>query len=161
MADLTDREAEYLLAIPKRIGERLRWQRRGDARPEGRELRATIIAPEDPDLDRSIRLVAECFRSRTGALVWSVAIVVSGLKPPLIRVDTHNKPHRNRDGSLIRGCMMHTWTEAEKDGLAVPAGGIIDCSGVDAALMSFLKHCNISLAEPYQIRWDGGDYGQV
>lgn len=161
MTEITDKEVADLLAMPKRVGERLRWQRRGDDRPEGRELRATIIAHDNPDIDRSLKLAAHCFRSRGGYIVWTVAIIVSGLKPPLIRIDTHDKPHKNRDGSLVRGCMMHTWTEAEKDGLAISAGDIIDCTSVDTALMGFLDYCNITLTEPYQMRFDGGDYGTV
>lgn len=161
MSDMTNEEVDHLLLIPKRIGERLRWERRHDGRPNARALSATIIAPEFPDLERNLKLYAQKFQARSGRESWTVAIQTSGIKQPLFRIDKHDSPHSNSDGSIIRGWMMHKWTVETKDRIGESAEQIVDCSHVDAALMGFLNYCNITLNEDYQMRWDGDNYGRV
>lgn len=152
---MTDAEASHLLSVPKRIGETLRWHDRRDDRPGGRELRATIIADVDHDLDRELTLIGESYQSRSGFIAWSLVIRVSNLRELLIRIDRHAKAHVNSDLTRVEGCMMHLWSEAHRDGYAVAADHLIDCTNVDAALLGFLRYCNIDLLSPYQLRWQG------
>ncbi len=161
MPTMTDSEVERIVRFPKRIGEQLRWIKRKDDRPEGRELRARVVPFEDLDYEREITFVAENYRSRTGSYVWSVGLRVSGLKRPLIRIDTHVNPHRNPDNAIVTGCMMHRWCEAYADRFALPAKDIVDCSNVDAALVGFLLYCHIELTEPYKAHLFGESYGGV
>ncbi len=157
----TDRECQEILTMPKEIGEVLEWTKVQDKRPFEQFLRATIVPKNRPAYSRDLTFYGERYKSKsTGNFIWSLGIVVSGLKPNLIRFDNHDNPHENKtDGTVIEGCMMHVWTEATSDRYAVSAKDLIDCSSVEDALIGVLKYCNISTIHPLQTRWKGESHG--
>lgn len=158
---LTDAECRDILAMPKAIGEVIEWTKVKDRRPFEQFLRATIVPVDRPGFERDLVFFGERYKSRvTQRFVWSLGIVVSGIRPNLIRFDNHDNPHLNRaDGTVVEGCMMHVWSEAHADRYAVPAGDIVDCTSVESALKDVLQHCNINTIHPLQTRLEGMSNG--
>ncbi len=156
----TESERDQILAMPKAIGEIIRWIPQKDARPFQRYFRVDVIPLERPSFQREIRLFGESYRSRTGRFNWSIGLQISGLRPNLIRFDSHDNPHRNRqDGSIVTGCMMHLWNEVDHDRHAISARGIVDCSSVESALINVLTYCNITHDQALQKRFGDDLYG--
>lgn len=157
---MTDREVREILEMRKVIGERLKWRRKRKDPRMGREIRVGIVAPDNPGFDRDLTLYAKAFTSRTGRYKWSVGVLASGLAQNLIRAD-HHGPHRNPDGVVIDGCMIHVWGVATLDRHAIPGAGLIDCQSADHALISFLDYARIELIGNYQVSFDEGEYGTL
>lgn len=155
---MTDEEVAFIMETPKRIGERLRWRASKDDRPGRRELLASVFPMHQEDFDRELYLFGDCYRSRSGVFNWAVGLRANGMRKPLVRIDRHANPHRNPDGTLITGCMMHLWSEATRDRVAVAAHELIDCSHVQAALITFMEYAKIELLGTYEMTM-GFDYG--
>jgi hypothetical protein len=139
--DLTQDEADKLIAMEKRAVEQRTWNFPGPgdqiAVPlESMDKRESFIL----DVTRSqIKLTKATFQNRV-----RVAII-------LYRLDIDGAPHRNPDGQEIPCPHLHRYREGYGDKWAVPAplDRFPDTTDLFATLDAFMKHCNVK--EPPRI----------
>lgn len=143
---LTTADVDHLIDLPKKISEVIRWKPRAGPGRARYSASVRIIVPETDD---DLELRGEAGISPSGQMTWAWAIRHLGENQPIRRVDLHPRRHRNPDGTVIHGCMLHLWDERDKDKWAIEAE-TIDCTDVNTALPGFLSTCNIILLSHYQ-----------
>lgn len=157
---LSTADVDRLIALPKLISEVIKWNARvGFAGAR----HSTMVRVVVPDAEDELELRGEAGISPSGQATWAWAIRHLDERRPIRRVDVHPRRHRNPDGTIIRGCMLHGWDEHHKDRWATQADGI-DCTSVNTALADFLKVCNIKLLTVYQpllLPREGGSHASM
>jgi Family of unknown function (DUF6978) len=134
--DLTQDEAEKLIAMEKRAADERTWNFPGPgdqiAVPlESMDKREIFVL----DVTRSqIKLTKVTFQNRA-----RVAII-------LYRLDMDGAPHRNPDGQEISCPHLHRYREGYADKWAVPApmDRFPDTTNLLLTLDAFMEHCNIT-----------------
>jgi hypothetical protein len=134
---LTREQADTLVQLPKRIGEKIRWQAVAGSRNRHRFL--TLVACED--LDEPMYLVGTVGRTN-----WSFALLTKS-KIPVRKLTAHAGGHTNPDGSDAGTHHKHVWDEVHEDRETYYPEDI-DFSDINAALEGFLQECNIQTTQP-------------
>jgi len=139
--DLTQEEADKLMAMEKRAVNQSEWTFPG---PAERIVVPLISADKREsfllDVTRyQIKLTKATFQSRA-----RVAII-------LYRLDVDGAPHRNPDGQDVPCPHLHVYREGYGDKWAEPApsGKFPDTTDLFSTLYAFMRHCNIT--EPPRI----------
>lgn len=133
--DITQAEADHLMAMDKRCQEDKDWQfpAPGDrlAIPlTSMDKRETFLL----DITRArIKLTKATFQNRARA-----AII-------LLRLDLDGPPHRNPDGEEIACPHLHVYKEGFGDKWAIPAPpeDYPDPTDLFATFLAFMNHCNV------------------
>lgn len=139
--DLTQEEADKLMAMEKKAADQSEWTFPG---PAERIVVPLVSADKREnfllDVTRyQIKLTKATFQNRA-----RVAII-------LYRLDIDGAPHWNPDGQEVRCPHLHVYREGYGDKWAEPApsGWFPDTSDLFSTLYAFMQHCNIT--EPPRI----------
>src|SRR5680860_179572 len=130
---VTELEANALVALPKAIGEPLKWKAVPHA---GGRFRFTVRV-FSTQTDEMLILTGT-----TSLHTWSFVLLGPG-NSKLRRISKPKHPHTNDDGTIVEPEHKHTWSELGEDRNAyVPSG--VRWQDFNAALRDFLTECNIS-----------------
>lgn len=135
---ITGAEADRLVALPKTIGDRIRWQTSiGRSGPRYR-FEVVVVCP---DPDPPMRLTGA-----VGLTNWSY-VLLSRESTPIRKLTKHGSGHTNPDGSEAGEEHKHRWHEdtADRD-TYVPTD--IRFEDHNLALIDFLTECTITSLHP-------------
>lgn len=135
---VTEEEANALVALPKSIGEPIKWKPVPRARGRFRFAVRVFSAQSEEIL----------ILTGTASLhSWSFVLLGPG-NSRLRRISKPKHPHTNDDGTVVKPKHKHTWSEHGEDRDAyLPSD--IQWHNFNAALLDFVKECNISLLHEY------------
>jgi hypothetical protein len=139
--DITQDDADKLMAVEKRAVDQQQWTFPGPA--ERIVVPLTSVDKRENfllDITRyQIKLTKATFQNRA-----RVAVI-------LYRLDLDGAPHRNPDGEEIPCPHLHVYREGYGDRWAVPASHekFPDTKNLFSTLYQFMQHCNIT--EPPKI----------
>ena len=134
---LTDDDVLHVLAVPKRVTEKIEWKSRPGSTPKF-ECSFSVRIPTREDPEQAVLGKVEATHNRYKT---KCAFIYAGV---CIRRWESVGPHKNPDGQVIKGEHKHEWDEMHEDRRAyVPDD--IDTADRDAILMSFLSECAIMI----------------
>ena len=134
MADITQADADALIAEQKEITGVLVWTARG----VGYRLRDVVVLAESGTMLRLTGYVGR--KNRSFALLYR--------NTPIRRYTAHDQ-HKNPDGELISGPHEHLWDDIFEDSIAyVPED--IRMGDPNDELIDFLAECNMTIRSGYQ-----------
>ena len=134
MANITQTDADALIAEPKEITGGLVWRTRG----VGYRLQDVVVLTESGTMLRLTGYVGR--KNRSFALLYR--------NTPIRRYTAHDQ-HKNPDGEIIRGPHKHIWDDAFEDRVAyVPDD--IRIGDPNEELFDFLTECNVTIRSSYQ-----------
>ena len=143
--DLTQAEADHLIALPKYAVDRKRW-------PYPSRGGKVSVPLQSEDRREAFRL--DLRRARID-LFKSTHQTRARQVFPLIRLCVGNKPHGNPDGEVIHPIHIHYHREGYGDKWAerLPGGVFGDLTDQLRTLNDFMRYCNIVEAPIFQAEW--------
>ena len=144
-ADLTQVEADQLIALPKSRVDRRTW-----SYPRGGGRVAIPLLSED----KREHFVLDLRRARID-LAKSTHQIRARQVVPLIRLCMGTAPHRNPDGEKIIPIHLHHYREGYWDKWAqpIPANAFRDLTDQFGTLADFMAYCNIIEPPTIQSSW--------
>lgn len=143
IANLTQAEADALLALEKRRADKDKWDYPG----RGSEIRIPLISTDKRESFLLRLYRSQCTLTRRGTYQTLCRKIVI-----LARLDFCGRPHTNPDGKQIGPTHLHLYREGFGDKFAFPVPGdyFSNLQDLWQTLEDFMRFCNI--VEPPDIR---------
>lgn len=143
--DLTQVEADHLIALPKRRVDRRAW-----SYPRGGGRVAIPLLSED----KREHFLLDLLRAGI-AFTKSTHQTRARQVQPLVRLCTDRAGHRNPDGEEVPADHLHLYREgfADKWAEPVPASVFRDLTDPLTTLEDFMRYCNVVEPPTIQASW--------